>query len=767
MIDKETERLMKENQRFFGLSSTFKTYTPYPFGSIDQVSSRQGMEDKDFYWIENYLRTGNGNLRALWDQGTALFTAPAGKTIVYFFFYYISNNNFAAVFLSDGTAIQINTSTRVQTVISNVPNTFYQGSGFPACGQWGNQYLIIANNNTVNDYWIWDGVTLYTSGSLAPQVVITNSGSGYTSAPTVTAYGGSGTGATFAATVSNGFVTNVTVTNPGSGYQVGESVQVYFTGGGSDNGVALTAVLGSTSVGSVIITSPGSGYADGTYALTFTGGGGGSGAAGTYTALGGVVTSATVTSGGSGYTSTPTVTFTSGGGSGTVGVVSLVAAGISSVTIVSGGTHLTAAPTLTFSGGGGSGATAVASISSGVITSVSVTNAGSGYTSTPAITAQTGLNKAAAATVSLMPFGISGSSVETYQQRVWLPFPHQTGTIINSGKFNVSAPGSVTDFSTSNGGVLYTSTDSFLSYQYTNIKQSNGYLYPIADSSVSVISGVTTSGSPTTTTFSYQNTDPQVGSIWRDAVQAYGRAIILANTLGVYGIYGGAVTKVSQKIDNIFQNALFPPTVGAITPSSATANIYNNKVFLMLMTLQDPFTLMHRNALIGWNEKDWFVASQSIDLKFIGTQKINSSLVAWGTDGNGLFPLFQSPSTSISKIISTKLYGQNAFIIQKQAQGLYLQTQDFSGNGVTFNNITVDAEHGSYSIPNIPFTKNGEPPYYPIDSRQTGDVPGVNLGLTLTSTSADYTINYIGMGYIDISQIAMSSDTIDGNITTE
>lgn len=767
MIDKETERLMRENQKFFGLSSTFKTYTCFPFGSIDQLASRQGMEDKDFNWLENYLKTGNGNLRSLWDHGDALFTAPNGKTIVYFFFYYINNTNYAAVFLSDGTAVQVNSATGAQTVISNIPSTFYQGTGFPATGQWGNQYLIIANNNTVNDYWIWDGSILYSAGSLAPQVTITNSGSGYTSLPTVTAFGGSGSGATFAVTVSNGFVTNVRLTNAGSGYQVGDSVQVYFTGGGSDTGVALKAVLGSTSVGAVIITSSGTGYTDGTYALAFSGGGGGSGAAGTFTVVGTIVDSAMITSGGSGYTSTPTVSFPGAGGSGAVGVVSLVSAGVASVTIVSGGTGLTSAPTLTFSGGGGSGATAVATITSGVITSVAVTNAGSGYTSTPAINVQTGLNRSATATVSLMPFGISGSSLETYQQRVWLPFPHQTGAIINSGKMNISAPGSVTDFATSDGGVLYTSTDSFLRYQYTNIKQSNGYLYPISDSSISVISGVTTSGSPTTTTFNYQNTDPQTGTVWRDSVQAYSRAIIFANVFGVYGIYGGAVTKISQKVDNIFQNAIFPPNPSALTPSSATANIFNNKVFLLLITLQDPFTLTYRNALIGWNEKDWFVASQSIALKFIGTQEVNSDMVSWGTDGNVLVPLFQTPSTEIEKIISTKLYGQNAFIIQKQAQGLYLQAQDYSSKGVTFSNITIDAEHGSYSIPNLPVTLTGMIPYYPIDSRETGDIPGVNLGLTLTSTSSDYTINYIGIGYIEIASIAMSSDTIDGNLTTE
>lgn len=49
------------------------------------------------------------------------------------------------------------------------------------------------------------------------QIVITDGGSGYTSAPTVTITGG-GSGAVGTATVNNGIVTGVTVSNQGTGY---------------------------------------------------------------------------------------------------------------------------------------------------------------------------------------------------------------------------------------------------------------------------------------------------------------------------------------------------------------------------------------------------------------------------------------------------------------------------------------------------------------------------------------------------------------------
>ncbi|HJV99416.1 MAG TPA: hypothetical protein VJ617_10010 [Arthrobacter sp.] len=56
------------------------------------------------------------------------------------------------------------------------------------------------------------------SGSTIGSIAVTAPGFGYTSAPTVTISGGSGTGATATATIVNGQVTAITVTAAGSGY---------------------------------------------------------------------------------------------------------------------------------------------------------------------------------------------------------------------------------------------------------------------------------------------------------------------------------------------------------------------------------------------------------------------------------------------------------------------------------------------------------------------------------------------------------------------
>ncbi|HTS05461.1 MAG TPA: hypothetical protein VMP68_07750 [Candidatus Eisenbacteria bacterium] len=816
-----------------GIPPGLQIYSSFPFAGLNLSSSRPAIRDQEFYNIENFVRIGDGFLRTLWDNGDALYTVSGSQTIINAFFYNIATTQYAVVFLSDGTAYQVQVSNGSVTTISSVVGTFYvSGGSLPGCIQWGSQYLIIGNNNTQNDYWIWDGSLLYTAGTLSPVVTVTDGGSGYTSSPTITAYGGVGTGATFTSTIQNGSVVSITETNPGSGYGVNDQVQLLITGGGSDNAAQLTAVLSNNTISSIVVTAGGTGY---TSAPTVTiSGGGGSGATATASVTSNAVTSVTVTNGGSGYTSTPTVSF---GGPGTGALASaFIAPGyITAINVTSGGSGYTAAPTLTIVGGGGTGATATAiltptsiatitptaggsgytstpsvtigtpnmaggvqatataivtneqvtgftvtnagsgytsaptvSLSGGggsnaaamasltptSIGSVTVNNPGSGYTSVPAVEIESGLNRGATATVQLMPYGISGTTLESFQSRMWIAnafTPASNPPSKNNGnRMFVSAPGSLSDFSTSDGGLIFTATDRFLRQKFVALQQSNGYLYPIGDSSVSIISGVTTSGSPPTTTFNYQNTDPQVGTSFRDSCQDFGRTILFANPLGVYGLYGGSVTKVSQQLDPLFSFASFPPSAGALTPTSAVANIFGGKYFLLLMTLLDPITFTYQNKMILWDEESWFIASQTANLKFILTQEVNSDLTAWGSDGKSLYPLFQTPNTALEKTISTKLFGGNNPIVAKEAYTVMLQSVNTGsfGSPVTFT-IDLDTDGGQYPIGTYTFSlSSGYEFGYPFFVTGLTNAVGIYLGVSLSTNDADITITYLGITYI-------------------
>jgi hypothetical protein len=85
------------------------------------------------------------------------------------------------------------------------------------------------------------------SGFIVPEPIqgvsrinVTNQGSGYSSAPTVTLIGGGGTGAEAMAAVAGGHITGITITNEGLHYTSAPSVVI--TGGGG-TGAAATAAL--------------------------------------------------------------------------------------------------------------------------------------------------------------------------------------------------------------------------------------------------------------------------------------------------------------------------------------------------------------------------------------------------------------------------------------------------------------------------------------------------------------------------------------------
>lgn len=928
-MSEKGQSLSAKAQESLGMIPGSQFFSPFPFSGMNVQSSSIAMDDKEFRLLRNFFRIGDGKLRTAWDIGSALYMAAAGKTIIHFYAFNIGPTNYFAIFLNDGTGYQVDATTGAVITISATPGLFYlASSGFvPATGQWGTLYLLISNRNTPNDYWIWDGISLFQAGTFAPGLVtITDNGANYTSAPTVTAFGGHGSGATFTATVNAGGVIQIVMNTPGSGYEVGDVPQLAFSGGGSDTSAELVAVLSSGAVAAANITAAGTSYTSaptiafsgggGTGAaatatisggvssitlgsagtgytspptVTLTGGGGG-GATATAAVSGGNITGFTVTNPGSGYTSAPTVViggpgtggagtavvnkgvtgiiitspgsgytsapaiaFSGGGGTGATATALLTSSGVASVNVVNGGSGFFATPLITFEGGGGSGATgtvlltgtslsginvtaggsgyfntptvtiapptsgttatAVANINNGSVVSFTVTDAGSGYDAVPAVTVTPtaldttaagaggqavlvptsiasvivsssgngytdapavvitpGANNSAYATLTLMPFGISGSSLETFQSRVWIADP--ADPTINSmpqgGNFAVSAPGSLTDFATSDGGLLFSNTDSFLQTKYVAIRQSNGYLYFFGDGSVSVVSNVQTSGSPATTTFNYQNVDPQIGMSWRDSRQDFSRTILFGNETGVYGLYGGACTKVSGKLDDIFTNAVFPPATNALTPTSAVMTIFDVKHYFMLMTIQDPDTAVIENVMVSWNEREWALASQGASLTIIGSQKIGSKLYAWGTDGVALYPLFNTPSATLEKFLDTKLYGANSAYMIKDLTGIYVQAQDKSstGSGVALNVelVTGGIAAQNPDVPSVPslaeFDGLLQPPnflpgtntmYFPCMASGTGGIPFITMGINLTTTSPDFVLGNIMLMYNNLS----------------
>ena len=294
-------------------------------------------------------------------------------------------------------------------------------------------------------YLEWDKPTGITGGGWIEQINIIHGGSGYSSDGNLTATGGGGSGfagtftiGTFPAPITN-MIETVTITSSGEGYTSTPSIVITPTGGSEGSGgliepyvspgqpiepsvtgtgyyplytdnilgsgffaasgqttgqphcfdLALEVEASGGNVTSLDITSGGSGYGpSGTLTAV---GGGGSGFSGTFLAAasGGWVEALNIVSGGSGYDGNGALAAVGGVGSGFSGTYGQTSGVIDSVMLLGGGENYVSAPEITIvppSGVTGSGAFVSSSIQvSGAINSVTVVDAGRGYYSVPSI----------------------------------------------------------------------------------------------------------------------------------------------------------------------------------------------------------------------------------------------------------------------------------------------------------------------------------------------------------------------------------------------
>lgn len=305
--------------------------------------------------------------------------------------------------------------------------------------------------------------TIVTTG-FVDSITLTTGGTGYTSAPTIAFSGGGGSGAAATATLgTTGTVKSIAVSSVGTQcYSQASDVVISFTEGGG-SGAAASAVLdtslsciysvnvpgptpkcnvkldgfdhqdnvtfaantsghGTLYVASAdnksptgfTVVNPGSGYSTSPIGPTnlqlvsgtWNGSGDCSNLQGTIT-TGYRISTITVTSGGSGYTTNPTVTITGGTGS-TSQPTATVTRGfpVASIALTAGGTAYTSTPTMNISGGDGSGATATAHVTTTNTTvypvdSVTITAGGSGYATAPTVSFSGGGGSGAAGVASL------------------------------------------------------------------------------------------------------------------------------------------------------------------------------------------------------------------------------------------------------------------------------------------------------------------------------------------------------------------------------
>lgn len=372
------------------------------------------------------------------------------------------------------------------------------------------------------------------------------------------------------------------------------------------------------------------------------------------------------------------------------GRVLYAAGGVSPIiTITNVGAGYTGTPTVTV---GASGATFTVTVTGGQVVSIVCTNPGSGFTvSSPQLQNLTfaggGPTTPATGTIMLMPFGIVGSAIELYEQRAW---------IVYQDLLIFSAPASPVDFSSASGGGTVESTSSSLRFAYTQLVAQAGFLYLIADSSVSYISGVQTSGTPLVTTFSLTAIDTEFGTVWRDSVQAFARGVIFATYTGVYAIYGGTVEKISSTIDDMFQtdNLLYASSFG---PSSGIVELYGRRYYALLLPIIDDPTNKLAKRILLWNRASWSTATQENDFNKINWILNSSVTVATASDGYRVYEMMANYSANtLARIVKSKFWDTPGFFIEKSSWRMTgLMIDEILSDVAATSDVSIDIENES------------------------------------------------------------------------
>ena len=280
------------------------------FKGLDTKANRTAIKEDEFSWIENAMPIGAGNIKI-----TPTYTSLGvtfDNTVNYLFSASINLVDYLIAFESDGSAQYVN-------LLDNTIHTLASAGTFSGVSmdisQWKSERVLIID--PTKGYFTWDGTNLIFIGSVG-LIGITNSGTGYTTVPTVqisAPNNANGVNALATAVISSGSITSIVMTEAGTGYTSAPTVTI--TGGSGTNATAIAGIITfATGTVSVTVTNGGSGYTNAANTTVTIAGGGGTNAAATAILAGGQVTQVIMTNPGSGYTNASNITVTIAGGGG-------------------------------------------------------------------------------------------------------------------------------------------------------------------------------------------------------------------------------------------------------------------------------------------------------------------------------------------------------------------------------------------------------------------------------------------------------------------
>jgi hypothetical protein len=289
------------------------------FKGLNTKANRTAIQEDEFSWIENAHPIGYANIKIVPTYNAVSNVSNVAvswsNSVSYFSSINIGVNDYIVAFLVDGSAQYFNIQSATQGNVA-VAGTF-SNTGINTT-QWYNDRMLILD--PTKGYFTWDGNNVVTIGSVGV-VALTNKGTGYTTAPTVTISAPNQTGgvqanATSSLTSGGNTVGFISLSNAGSGYNAAPTIT--FTGGGG-SGASAVAAYSTFATGTVTINviSGGAGYTNASNTTISITGGGGSGAVGNAIVSGNVVTQVVMTNPGINYTNTANLVVTISGGGAT------------------------------------------------------------------------------------------------------------------------------------------------------------------------------------------------------------------------------------------------------------------------------------------------------------------------------------------------------------------------------------------------------------------------------------------------------------------
>jgi hypothetical protein len=425
---------------------------------------------------------------------------------------------------------------------------------------------------------------------------------------------------------------------------------------------------------------------------------------------------------------------------------------IGTVTVNNGGANYVA-PTVTFGTPGQTGgvtATGEVVLVGNTVSQIIVTEAGSGYTSAPTVTITDTGGNGAGANVTCTLFSQNGNSIATFSGRTW---------IADGRTVYYSAADTYNDFLSVSSGFI-TLTDSTLRTDIAVIISANNFLYIYGEDSINVFSDVRVNSTTGETIFTNTNVSASIGSNFKYAIFPYFRSMLFMNRYGIYALVGATTSKISDDIDGIFPNIDFtkPITAGQVLLNNILCACWT-------FTYNDPSsgTVTPREIQAIFFDRKWFFTSQGDSITRAASAVISGNIIMYGTTGQDLIKFYQDSTSGVDWEVVSALWPMGDPIRDKQA--LKVGIEATLGDSAVILQAFIDSENQiSTAIDfsnNIFWTNNlGDPiPWENSSAIQIGWLGGISstngyylyrsdakmygkyLGITLTATSAPFTIN--------------------------